>query len=242
MLAKILLVITIAMLLLGAIGISQADNSYRPDTSDNHKVQPNITGDNYRPEYRHSPKDGDVFEGNVTRINIRQNEFNININRSSYVVTAAKYAVMYHRNYSVDISDIRVGDRVQVIGNMGGSRRINASEIRILNIDDRYPKYGNRHDGRSETIDGEIIKTASRFNRTIIVRSRGDEITVDVKNGAEVLKDGQNISMHSLAVGETVKVLGTWSGSTLTSDRIEVKRYGNQTYKNDERSGKSYRP
>lgn len=105
-----------------------------------------------------------------------------------------------------DISQLKVGDRVEVDGIFSGPGEMVATEI------DKEMFQSDQIEGTLEMVDGD--------RRTLFIAG----ITITVSDDARIKgQGGKVISINDLVVGDQVECRGSWAGSKLfSSTRIEL--------------------
>ncbi len=127
---------------------------------------------------------------------------------SGVKIIATKAIIKNSIGMAREISQLRVGDRVEVDGVFTGPGEMLATEIEGAIFQ------GDQLEGKLQRVDGE--------RRTLLIGG----IIITVARDARIRgEDGTVISINDLAVGEPLECRGRWSGSrSFSSSRVEVDR------------------
>lgn len=179
-----------------------------------------------RKSYKPQPlRSGPIeFEGVVVRAEPAYREFTVDDGRDRYFVETRPDTVIRRYIYVADVRDIAEGDTVSIHGTVTG-QRVTAKRISIVQRGSYRSgrDNGDRYYGRRETVlEGEVVGTASWFDRSLAVRTPDGDITVEVPRSTSVIRDGKNISVHDLRKGDYVRAYGVLEGRTLSATRMEV--------------------
>ena len=189
-------------------------------------------GDSAKEGYR----SGDRVEtdGYVMRVETRASEIDIRTRAGSYVVVVRPDTVIRRYLYVTDISDVNDGDNIKLTGTVDREGKIVAERIQVSAANSaergKYPVgKGYRPPSKSaaperakDTIEGTVVYPVSAFDRTLGLDTRYGERKVDVSKDAEVLVKGKAGSVHGIAKGDGIRVVGEWVGSTMVASRLET--------------------
>lgn len=165
---------------------------------------------------------GTVSAVSGTTITVSSKGFGKNATATTYTVNAANAAVTKN-GASSSVSSIAVGDSVMVQGTVSGN------SVTATKIDDGMMGGMGAMDHQ-----GVFGTVASISGSTLTVTSRamgGHDNDTDSDNGsattytvnaasATIMKNGATSSLSAIAVGDTVMVQGTVSGSAVTATKI----------------------
>lgn len=110
---------------------------------------------------------------------------------------------------TITVSDIKVGDHVQVQGTISGTN------ITATKITDGQMGKGFGHRGQMGTIG-----TVSAVSGNTITLTGKDGVTYKVEAGSANVKKVSTINVSNIAVGDTLMVAGVKSGTTITAKNI----------------------
>ncbi len=110
---------------------------------------------------------------------------------------------------TITVSDIKVGDHVQVQGTISGTN------ITATKITDGQMGKGFGHRGQMGTIG-----TVSAVSGNTITLTGKDGVTYKVEAGSANVKKVSTINVSNIAVGDTLMVAGDKSGTTITAKNI----------------------
>ncbi len=180
------------------------------------------------------PNDRVETDGYVTRVQPHHQEISIRTKSGSYVVTIRPDTVIRRYLYVTDAKDIDEGDEITLAGTVDREGRIVADRIQVsfANTKERekYPagvSYRPRErdavsDTMQDTIEGSVTFPVSAFDRTLGLDTRYGERIVEVPKEAEVLIDRKPGSVHEIKKGDRLRVIGSWSGSTMAASHLET--------------------
>lgn len=180
------------------------------------------------------PNDYVETNGYVTRVESHRQEINIRTKSGSYVVLIRPDTVIRRYLYVTDARDIDEGDDINIAGTVDREGRIAAERIQIsfAGADNhvKFPAGVSYRPIRDEavsdtvqdTIEGTVTFPVSAFDRTLGLDTRYGERIVDVPKDAKVLIDSKPGSIHDIKKGDTIRVVGLWSGSTMVALRVET--------------------
>ncbi len=162
---------------------------------------------------------GTVASVSGNTLTVTSKGFGTNTTATTYTVDATNATVMKSGSAS-SVSAIAVGDTVMVQGTVSGT------SVTATKINDGQFKGGM---GRGMGMRPAVVGTvASVSGNTITVTSNGmgpnqsttpTTYTVDATN-ATVMKNGATTTVASIAVGDTIAVQGTVSGTSVTATKI----------------------
>lgn len=122
----------------------------------------------------------------------------------------------------LDPEDLKVGDRVHVKA-MDVSGVLTASLVILQNPEDDDDDDGDR--GSTATANGHVKSLGDM--ELVVLRSNGDEKTVQVTSDTRIKKYGQTISFSDIKVGNKVECMGTKVGeNTINAIQIVVQDAG----------------
>lgn len=172
--------------------------------------------------------------GYVMRVDRRIQEVSIRTRSGSYVVAIRPDTVIRRYIYVTDISDIDEGDDINLVGTVDREGKIVAERIQVSfsNPKERtkYPVGVAYHpqgrgvpsDVTDDTIEGVVRYPVTAFDRTMGLDTRYGQRVVDVPKDAEVVVDRKPGSVHDVKKGDSVRVVGEWSDSTMVASRLET--------------------
>jgi hypothetical protein len=144
----------------------------------------------------------DEIKGKITAIYAEGGTIEV----SGVKIIAKKATIKNLVGMRCEISELKVGDRVEIDGVFSGPGEMLAAEI------EREAFKHDQIEGKLEKVDGGT--------RTLLISG----VTVNVSKDARIEgKDDKVISLKDLAVGYQVECKGTWTGSKeFSASKIEL--------------------
>lgn len=179
------------------------------------------------------PNDHIETSGSVTGVNASSGEIDIRTDTGNYALLVKSDTVIRRYIYVTDISDINEGDGISFTGAMARDGRIIADRIQVSAAGIKIAKTNGTHGYRptylsavsrsqQDSIEGQIISPPSSFDRSLALSTTYGERKVDVLKSAEVRIDKLPASVHDLAKGDYIRVIGTWDSDTMIATRVET--------------------
>lgn len=159
---------------------------------------------------------GTVAAVSGNTITVQSRGFGQNSTQTTYTVDATN-AKVTKNNAASSVSGIAVGDTIMVQGTISGTN-VTATSIRDgVGVGANGFGNGNGISGKVASINGNTLTVTGKtgFNRTATTAT----YTVDASN-ATVTKNGTSSSVSNIAVGDTIMVQGTVSGTSVTAKTI----------------------
>ena len=144
----------------------------------------------------------DEIKGKITAVDAESGTIEV----SGVKIIAKKATIKNLVDMHCEISELKVGDRVEIDGAFSGPGEMLATEI-------------EREAFERDHIEGKLEKVDSG-TRTLLISG----VTVNVSKNARIEgKDDKVISLKDLAVGYPVECKGTWTGSKeFSASKVEL--------------------
>jgi hypothetical protein len=124
------------------------------------------------------------------------------------------------------LSDIRVGDELQVSGAERNGRIVADRVTLLVPVGTRYPndyREAAPYAPHRVIVVGTVRTPTYDVGRQVKVRTSDGDISVDVDPHTPITAYSDRISVHELERGDRVRVVGEWTGTDrLRADRIDV--------------------
>lgn len=197
-------------------------NAYRVViTDDDNRYDNNRGGQSYRPD---KPDKNSRIEGYVSYVDSRGNEIEFtDLTGKEYTAEIQSKTRLFQNNRTIRTGDIHSNDTIIVEGTLRDRNTVRAESIELLRVSRSYYNNNNRYGGSD--IEGSVTRTASVFDRSIVVRTSKGDVRVDVDKDAQITSGRTDISVHDLRKDERIRIYGRWDGSTMIARRIDVISY-----------------
>jgi hypothetical protein len=124
-------------------------------------------------------------------------------------VAVTRNTDIYRGRQRLDLEDLQVGDRIQIELDRDNRGRLVAERIDVVSEQNR------------NTLSGRVSDVESR-NQLLWIRTE-DQRTIRVDVGqAEIVRGGKTVRFNDIREGDTIRVSGDLSGTTLRANRIEI--------------------
>lgn len=150
------------------------------------------------------------YIGKVTSIN--GNSIVILANKNSYTVDVTNAKLLRRLGGAMNLSDIQVNDRLNVVGTRSGTN-ITASSVRNLSLQTHHGTFVGTVD--SVGTDSFVLKSMKRGNQTI-----------NTNSSTNYRHNGKSEQFSDIVVGAKVTVSGVWdrSNSNVTASKISIRK------------------
>ena len=159
------------------------------------------------------------IEGLITKITSSSITVNDASTHGDVTVAINSSTVIRKGNQTVNVSDLKVGDRVHVKASIGSNGSLTATEILFQQSGD------GSGSGQTSELEGLITKVSSS-SITVNNASTGGPVTAAITSSTVIRKGNTPLKASDLKVGDRVHVKTTGSADSLTATEIMLQNPG----------------
>ncbi len=152
-----------------------------------------------------------TFSGRVTNISGNEIMF-VTASGAYYNVQTQSVGLVRRYGAPMLVSEMLVGDKVQVTGLVFSDNKITASLIKDISL---YTHTG--------TVSGKIAIVNPLLRNFTVINSQRQTLTIQTDSTTAITKNGGYATLGDLSTGVTVSVKGTWERSSLNVRAMTVK-------------------